>query len=197
MDDVPSSERPRTEAGRDLRRLPLLLAVSSAVALALRLMVEGRTLRSVLLFIPLGLLFIALLLAQSAWANRRRKRAAAPGAIFVSVCNVPVGTLRAVAQWRGALAQARLLWLTGGWVGGGLTLTHEGLRWSPSRFNRRWRRVPELFLGWGDVADVSVTPIATMDAVLLEGRTRGGSQFALNARGRRALFDAVDEVALR
>lgn len=131
------------------------------------------------------------------WTLHRHRRAVAKevGA-FGSSSSQHVDDLRGVPRFAASVDQMRLLDVTKGWIGGGLTVGAIGVRWEPSSFSRHFRHVPVMEVRWSEVSAVrteALSGIGHPAGVYID--LHDGSTWTLNASPVDQLREALDRYA--
>jgi hypothetical protein len=140
-------------------------------------------------------LFGTIVIGIAAFWGVHRVRAAAARAdgAFGSSSSQHVDDLRTVPRFAASIAQMRWLDGTKGWIGGGIRVGSNGIRWEPSAFSRRFRRVPSMAVSWSEVDRVrteAVSGIGNPGGVYVD--LDDGSTWSLNASPIDELRDAID-----
>lgn len=131
------------------------------------------------------------------WAvHRQRKAAAREHGAFGSSSSQHVDDLRTVPRFAATIGQMRRLDETKGWIGGGLTVGADGVRWEPSTFSRLVRHVPTMEVAWSDVRAVRTEALSGIGHPAgIYINLNDGSTWTLNATPIHELRQALDRYA--
>ncbi len=139
--------------------------------------------------------FAVLALGIAVFWGMHRVRAAKAHRVgaFGSSSSQHVDDLRTVPRFAASIEQMRRLDGTKGWIGGGLNVGPDGIRWEPSGFSRRFSRVPVMDVDWSEVCQVRTEAISGIgNPAGLYVDLDDGSTWTLNASRLQSLIEALD-----